>query len=83
MKDITKKSWKGKAVRVDWVDSMQTSGWCDYKPVDMSCSTIGHYYAERTDRIVLALNLSYDENTYGNYMEIPRCAITKITRLKE
>jgi len=82
MKDTTKKTWKDKPVKVDWIDSMNTSGWCDYTVTDMECTTVGLYYAETDERIVIAMNVSHDSKTYGNYMEIPKCAIKKITRLK-
>jgi len=81
-KDITKKSLIGNPVLVEWVDSMGSSGWHqEYKISSLKCTTIGHYYAEYQDRIVVALNKS--EYCYGDYMDIPRLSIKKITMLKK
>ena len=83
MKDITKKVLIGKPVLVEWIDSMQSSGWHDHKIGNMNCITIGHYHSEYSDRIVIAMNRSLEgEVAYGSFMEIPKCSIKKVTKLK-
>jgi hypothetical protein len=80
---MTKKSWVGKAVKVDWIDSMKSSGWHDYKSANMHCTTIGHYHSESDDRIVIAQNRCFEDGMFGDYMEIPKCSVKRVKRLKE
>lgn len=71
-------------VLVEWVDSLGSPGWNNnFENGDMRCVTSGHLIEKTKDRIVVALNKSLNsENAYGDYMEIPLCAVTKITKLK-
>ena len=66
-------------VIVEWIDSMSSGGWHDYKESDLTCYTVGMLYEDKKDRVVIAMNKS--AHGYGDYMEIPKIAIKKVTRL--
>lgn len=63
-------------VRIDWIDSVGTSGWRAYEKTKMDCVTIGFLYREYDDRYVVAMN--WGRHTCGDYMEIPKIAVTSI-----
>ena len=82
-KEFTKKNMIGQPIKVDWVDSMSSHGWRDYPYGTMNCSTVGFYYREFDDRVVVALNRSFDsEDNFGTYIDIPKVAIKKMRKLK-
>lgn len=68
------------AVEVEWIDSMKSSGWHDFKKSDMRCRSVGILYDNTKDRIVIAQNKS--SVGFGDYMEIPKAAVTRIRKLK-
>lgn len=73
---------KIKPVRVEWVDSMGSSGWCNLRePSNLTCTTIGHLVSKTVDRVTLALN-SNAHGLYGDHIEIPMCAVRRIRILK-
>lgn len=76
-------SKKCKIVIVEWVDSMGSSGWHDYTETNMDCVSAGHLIAVKKDRVVIAMNKSMHNSTYGDYMEIPKAAIKKISRIRK
>ena len=70
-------------VKVDWIDSMGTSGWGALgEPSDLNCSSVGFLKERSKDRIVIYQNLSHNRGTGGDYMEIPACAIKRVRTLK-
>lgn len=70
-------------VLIEWVDSIGSSGWKhDFEQSDMRCVSAGHLIEKTKDRIIIAMNKSLHADGYGDYMEIPLCAVTKITKLK-
>lgn len=72
-------------VYVEWVDSMGTAGWnqrsvMNGKPSDITCVTIGHLIKRDKDRITVCENVNAYQ--YGEIMEIPMSAVTKIKKLR-
>ena len=72
---------KTPAVRVDWIDSMGSSGWHEHRKSDLRCTSVGMLYDETDESVVIALNRS--AYNHGDYIEIPKIAIKKITKLKK
>ena len=68
-------------VIVRWVDSMGASGWHEYKPSAMECTSVGHLISKTKDRVTICMNHSHYGK--GDYMEIPTIAIKSIRKLKE
>lgn len=68
---------KRKIVLIEWIDSMQTSGWCK-KPesVNLQCRTAGFLVEKTAKHITVALNMS--AYTDGDYMTIPAAAIKSV-----
>ena len=66
-------------VRIDWMDSMKSSGWHRFTKSKMDCVTVGMLYKEFLDRYVIAMNWS--RHGCGDYMEIPKSAVVKVTKL--
>ena len=75
---------QNKLVMVEWADSMGQHGWRQYEKLDTTCYTVGMFYKEEKDCIVIAMNKSGEDNEsqYGDYMSIPKGVIKKITSLK-
>ena len=68
-----------KPVMVEWDDSVGSSGWHHYIKRKMNCVTVGILFKEHKDRYVIALNWS--PPSCGDYISIPKFAVTKITFL--
>ena len=85
VKNQKAKQWikENRLVLVEWVDSMGQHGWRDYERLDITCHTVGMFYKEEDDRVVLAMNKSGvdSQSQYGDYMSIPKGVIQKITNL--
>lgn len=71
---------QGDPIQVEWVDTMQSSGWHDLKPTDIRCKTIGMYHSE--DKEKLAIAQSKSAYGYGDYIEIPKVSIKRVRKLK-
>lgn len=77
------KTPKENLVKIDWIDSVGTGHWGNNPVSNLNCSTVGHLVEKKKDRVVIAMNKSYcSKDSYGHFMEIPRVAIKKITKLK-
>ena len=75
---------KLKIMHVEWVDASGAAGWINkYTPVDLRCFTVGFLVTKEKDKIILAMNKSFvTDKSFGDYIEIPRVSITKMTVIK-
>ncbi|OGV45186.1 MAG: hypothetical protein A2017_06505 [Lentisphaerae bacterium GWF2_44_16] len=75
-----------KLVLIEWEDSHKTDGWCiGHNPPceSVPIKSIGWIIAENSKAIVITAHKSKEaEPQYCNAMTIPKCSITKITRVK-
>ena len=69
-------------VLVEWVDSVQTSGWTDTPTVSTNCVTVG-MLVDNKDKGSITLALNKSHYGHGQYVTIPLVAITKVTKLKK
>lgn len=68
-------------VLVDWVDSMMSPKWADTPKSNLKCQSVGHLVRRDKHSICIALNASA-QGGYGDFMEIPARAVTKIKKIK-
>ena len=75
-------------VRIDWVDSCRHEGWRNPSDVvgrsDLRCTSIGFLVDDSPDSLVIASHIAWPEGPdplVGAMQSIPRCSVTKISRL--
>lgn len=73
---------KFQAVEVDWVDSMNTSGWSGYERSDLRCRSVGMLVERTADRVVLSLQMHKKSLSVGHIIEIPASAVKRVKKLK-
>lgn len=79
-----------KRVEVEWRDSMGTGRWENRKGLLerssskdwMNCRSCGYLLDKQSDRIILSLSLTEDEESVDSTLTIPAEAVTKITLLR-
>lgn len=78
-------------VLVEWIDSYSLNNWRPLDTIDASvlhCRSVGWVAAESKESITLVASVSGEKNGDVRLcgcgdISIPRCAIRKITRLKQ
>lgn len=78
---MKKRPRNGDLVRVDWIDSVGTSGWRDIPDSDPRCISVGHHLGKKDGLLKIAMNKS--AYGYGDYMSIPIVTVRRLTVLRK
>lgn len=86
---MAKRKWPGtKPVEVRWIDSMGTPGWGadktgkgGWKTTRHECVTVGTLVKKGRKTVAIALNRSH--YSHGEMIEIPRCAVLSMRKLRK
>ena len=78
---------QGEKLEIWWIDSCHLSGWrkiedLDFDKRDLEHQSIGYLIKETNYSIAIIQSRSIDGITCDALMEIPKCAIHKIKKLK-
>lgn len=90
-----KKLVAGDPVMIEWVDSQHYEGWQHVDTMDdcvdsgMTCTTVGHWFDERKDRIAVVMNQGYKNDgeevrigSAAQLMVIPKSCVKSIKKLR-